>query len=175
MEMLATRDFYLAMMATLYTGATRQEAKRKLDVAALLWYRLIELIGQQMLSSHGIKTSQPDYSNLPSDLLDKYKSVYSTLFKGNRVDRLPNPISLLSGYILLSALKDQLVEDLKLTELRGKVDARDQGIFAHGFKPLTEGEYNKFKDMAVRVVSAFRKIDGNDQSCWNDCQFVETL
>ncbi len=175
MEMLATPDLYLAMMATLYNGATRQEAKRKLDVAALLWYRLIELIGQQRLSFHGIKTSQPDYSNLPSDLLDKYKSVYSTLFKGTKVDHLPNPISLLSGYILLSALKDQLVEDLKLTELRGKVDARDQGIFAHGFKPLTEGEYNKFKDMAVRVVGAFRKIDGNDQSCWNDCQFIETL
>jgi len=174
-EILTAPELYLAMMATLQTGAVRQEQKGKLDVAALLWYRLIELMGQQRLSTYRIRTGEPDYSDTPSDLLDKYQSAHLKLFKGSKPEQLPSPISLLSGYILLSALEDQLGKDLKLLEIRGKVDARDKGIFAHGFKPLQQKEYDDFKNMAQKILDAFRKVDSNANSYWDECQFIEIL
>lgn len=178
LDVLTNPEFYLPMMATLRAGAIRQEQRGKLDVAALLWYRLIELFSQQRLSHYGLKTSKPDYSQCNQDeteLLLEYKSVVSKVSRKDDVSSLPNPISLVQGYMLLQALKDVFTTNLNLQEILGKVKARDNGIFAHGFKPLSKDEYEKFKELAEKLVAFFQKSNEHNQNCWDDCQFIETL
>lgn len=179
LEVLAQPKLYLPMMATLRAGAIRQEQRGKLDVAALLWYRLIELLSQQRLSCYGLKTSSPEYALTGIDeteLLSKYQAVSRTLkVSTTGLLGLPRQISLIDGYILLKALDDPFVRKQDLQAIRGKVDARNKGIFAHGFKPLDQKSYNDFKDLAEKLLAAFRAVEPDQDFCWDDCLFVEAL
>ena len=35
--------------------------------------------------------------------------------------------------------------------------------------------HDDFKNMAQRILEAFRKIEGNNNSYWSNCQFIEML
>lgn len=179
LDLLGKPELYLPMMATLRSGAIRQEKRGKLDVAALIWYRLIELLSQQRLSFFGLKTSEPDYRDVIKDnpeLLEKYNiEAGNCSSKNSGVLALPNPISLLQGYILLKALKDPFLNSQKLNKIDGKVSARNKGIFAHGFIPLNEKDYKAFRDLAEELLEAFKIVAPCDNFCWDDCQFVKNL
>lgn len=182
LSVLTNHKLYLPMMGTLRAGAIRQEKRGKLDVAALLWYRLIELLSQQRLSSYGLKTSSPDYSCTKydeSELLSKYQSVSaktsSSKKSSSTISELPNPISLIQGYTLLQALEDPLTQNQKLQEIRGKVEVRDHGIFAHGFKPLSQEKYDQFKGLAENLVTAFNNSDDRNKDIWDNCDFIANI
>lgn len=182
LSVLSHPESYLPMMATLRAGALRQESRGKLDVAALLWYRLIELLSQQRLSCYGITTSNPDYAQLEEteiDILSKYKQAVESMLGsksgGSAANSLPSPISLLQGYALLKALQDPLSKELRLTELRGKVEARDYGLFAHGFKPLDEKNYTAFRDLAEKLITIFKATGSENDNFWDKCLFIVSL
>lgn len=184
LSVLTDPESYLPIMGSLRAGAIRQESRGKLDVAALLWYRLIELLSQQRLSGYGIQTSNPDYSQVQksqSDLLSNYQEVVASKSgaksksNGVAVTSLPSPISLIDGYTLLKALQDPFAKEVKLQEVRGKVEARDHGLFAHGFKPLDEKNYTAFRDLAERLTTLFREIDTKNCDFWNECSFIASL
>ncbi len=184
LEVLTNPVLYLSIAATLRAGAIRQEQRGKLDVAALLWYRLIEFFSQQRLSNYGLRTAEPDYANVDLDeteLLEKYRAIKHQENRSKKrgkeiVSCLPKPISLLEGYRILKALEDDFAHDQNLQGLRGKVEARDRGIFAHGFKPLSQKSYNDFKALAEKLVVSFQAANGCDRnSCWEDCCFIAML
>jgi len=175
-RVLADYQLYLPMMGTLRAGATRQEKRGKLDVAALLWYRLIELLSQQRLSCYGLVTSAPDYSSMNYDsgsILIEYQEVIKGI--SENLDLPKKSIPLLEGYALLIALKDPLTKNQKLKEIMGKVEVRNHGIFAHGFKPISQEKYDKFKGLAEKIVIDFRNIDKNDQDIWDNCHFITNV
>jgi CRISPR-associated protein (TIGR02710 family) len=49
------------LLFTFYHSARRREEQNKLDMAVLLWYRLLEIIGQRRLATYGLDSARPDY------------------------------------------------------------------------------------------------------------------
>ena len=183
---LSKPNLYLPLMGTLRACAIRQEKRGKRDVATLLWYRLLELLSQQRLSTYGLDTKCPDYNNsqlqnkISSDsLLEKYITCgLSTSKKGvkpENMTELPNIIDLINGYKLLKALDDPLAIDQDLNRITNQVNIRNNSIFAHGFKPLNDNSFMSFKTLVESLVDIFKTIQPENQAYWNDCIFVEEI
>jgi len=62
--LLTQQDFIQALVATVYSNALRREEQGKLDMAALLLYRLLEMMEQAALAAYGLDTAEPDYGCL---------------------------------------------------------------------------------------------------------------
>ena len=149
--------FHFAFM--LYHSAFRRENQGKLDMACLLLYRLLEWIGQHRLAQYSINSSKPDYLKSCTDqdnLLERYKTMRKHVYRNNNenLKGLPSPIALIDGFLVLGALDDGIVTDLKWGALRGQVDMRNKNIFAHGMNKISPNNYKKFKST---VVERFRK------------------
>ena len=149
--------FHFAFM--LYHSAFRRENQGKLDMACLLLYRLLEWIGQHRLAQYSINSSKPDYLKSCTDqdnLLERYKTMRKHVYRNNNenLKGLPSPIALIDGFLVLGALDDGIVTDLRWGALRGQVDMRNKNIFAHGMNKISPNNYKKFKST---VVEQFRK------------------
>ncbi len=183
LQLLKTPSLYQPLIGSLKAGALRQERRGKRDVAALLWYRLIELLSQRRLAQYNLITSRPDYARAGLDaasLLQKYEKVYTDAdsSKKSRPVELPKEkegISLLNGYMLLKALDDAFVAHLHMGKVRASIAARNNGIFAHGFRPITQPDYETFKSFALDLLDAFACIEPDHLPDWETCQFIEVL
>jgi len=151
-----------ALMLTLWHAANRREKQGRLDMAALLLYRLLEICSQVRLASYGIDTARPDYTSpdLPVDLAASYCQVSLEVDAKRAEDQLPNPIALLNGYILLKVLNDPLAAGINLQKVRGQALNRNESIFAHGFRSLKEKKYKEFLDLVKVVFQSFSNISG---------------
>jgi CRISPR-associated protein (TIGR02710 family) len=180
-QLLQQPELYQPMIGTLRACALRQEYRGKLDVATLLWYRLVELLSQRRLSHYGLLTKQADYTAMgmdQADLLNKYQRAYESSSKKSKVhppETLPKDIALLDGYILLTALADPFVKHIHLGKIRHSIDTRNHGIFAHGFKPLPDADYQTFKELVVSLMDAFAAIEPAYQTDWEACEFTSPL
>ena len=186
-EVLSNPELYLPLMGTLRACAIRQEKRGKRDVAALLWYRLLEILSQQRLSTYGLITEEPDYGNtklqsLAIDLdllLKKYSD--QNLGKSKKSGKveisevLPSPIDLIKGYKLLKALDDPLAISQNLSRIINQVQSRNNSIFAHGFKPLSEKSFEDFKGLVESLVETFQAIQPENQACWEESLFLEEI
>ena len=178
-SLLKDKEIIIPLMFTMWMNAKTREEQHKYDMATLLMYRLLEMIEQRRLAKYNLFVSDMDYDSflinkarLPE--LEKMNGkermewlraeVYSIrqgLFKGKISDYLPNPVSLLDGFVILSALRDPIVykdDDTRLNvlkQMRSKVFLRNNSIFAHGLGPVPEDDYLKFRDF---VCNMFEKL-----------------
>ena len=140
----------------LYHGALRRETQGKLDIACLLFYRLLEWISQHRLAQHGVNTSKPDYSKSPvkmAELTARYKKKREE-YKIPGASTHPTPIALIDGFLILAALEDPIVEDLKWPALKGQMETRNLCIYIHGMRKVSEGSLKTFK---LTVKALFKK------------------
>ena len=185
LEMLQERSLYGPMLGTLRAGALRQEQRGKYDVAILMWYRLIEFLNQQRLSKYGLRTSEPAYEQTILDrdeLQRKYKEILKKIGKGKgkphlaSEETLPKNIDLICGYTLLKAIGDPLTNTTDLGEMVGKVNARNDSIFAHGFTPTDQKKYENFKNLALKLLNHFINLEETiTQDDLDICEFLPTL
>ncbi|WP_161486075.1 TIGR02710 family CRISPR-associated CARF protein [Desulfotomaculum copahuensis] len=163
-EILNEREFVLSLMFTLYCNARRREEQGKLDMASLLLYRLLELISQVRLAVHGLDTGAPDYSRCHAEeLLSTLNSRYKNFNGGHVFHTLPEQISLFYGYLLLSAMKDELAAKVNLKSLRGQVQARNYNIFAHGFDFIGAEQCARFRELVEDLLEALLAVWGEDR------------
>ena len=167
-EILDEIENFLPVMFTMYSNAIRRREQKKYDMAALLMYRLLEMIMQRRMIGNGIYVSSANYAEII-----KYKGTYFTdvnmlksrIFRTDfRDDNLPNKISLMEGYIQLSVLDDDILDnqsnkDAYLKRIRSEVDARNRSIFAHGYKTITKEEYDKFEKLVIDLFVHFCEIE----------------
>ena len=138
--------FHFAFM--IYHNALRREAQGKLDTACLLFYRLLEWIGQHRLAQYSIMTNQPDYSKSgmeETELLDGYEKKRSGVYGSANVSTLPDRIALVDGFLLLDALEDGIIKGLKWRAFRGQVETRNRSVYAHGMSKINEKSFKSFK------------------------------
>jgi len=171
------------LIANLYQNAVRREKQRKYEMASLLLYRILEIIAQKRLWNYGIDTTNADYSILPIDkdlLLNKINCIIEKIHGFNKCNQLEKKISLLSGFILLAALKDEIIKPNKpgkekdiLNKLRKRVEARNNSIFAHGYKFIDSKEYREFKEMVDEYIDKICKLESiNKEDLFNACEFI---
>jgi len=185
-EILKNREVVHALMFSFYQNARTRERQEKYDMATLLFYRLLELIEQQRLSCYDLYVSNMDYLNMKPDLkrtpefkgakprekLELLKSkVIETrglLFQRNTNEYLAEQVTLLEGFIVLTALKDPLMgdDDKKriciLRKIRSKVYLRNNSIFAHGLGPVKQEEYGAFSGFVTEIMKEHCKLEKLD-------------
>ena len=161
---------------------TREE-QEKYDMATLLMYRLLEMIEQRSLSKYNLFVSNMKYEEMElnktrhKELLSLSreeqvewlrKGVYdikAKMFNGRIPEYLPNPVSLLEGFILLAALGDPIVCETnengmnQLKQIRSKVFLRNNSIFAHGLGPVSKQDYEKFRDFVVKMFERLCRVE----------------
>lgn len=171
-----------ALMFTMLQNALTREEQQKYDMATLLLYRLLEMIEQSSLARYGLYVSRMEYRNTVFDeercpevkdlgpnerltwLKDEVNRLRSALFRTSNNQNLPNPVSLLDGYMILTALRDPVTEGIGgkpvsfLQKIRSKVFLRNNSIFAHGLGPVSTADYEKFRDFVLEVFRHYCDI-----------------
>lgn len=164
------------LLANLYQNAIRREKQEKFEMAALLLYRVLEIIEQKRLWNYGIDTSDAEYTGLRYDedlLLKKINDVIKKTRDLNKFSHLEKKIGLLNGYILLAALEDDIFTVGKfcnavdisssLKKLRSNVEARNKSIFAHGYEFIDKKKYYNFKQIVDEYIERFCLVEGIDK------------
>ena len=142
----------LHIIIDLYANSLRKAETRAFDDAISRLYRVLELISQYRLRSYGIETSRPELKNISED----YKKIVKDIY-GIEKDT-PLEVGLKDGYILLFILKDYIVENDSLDDLRkmlGVIRTRDTSIIAHGLQLAGE---NAFKSMDVLAKKYMNRL-----------------
>ena len=182
-DILKTKEIIVPLMFTMQMNAETREKQGKLDMATLLLYRLLEMMEQRGLSSHDLFVSEMQYEKIKINeedfpelkeataqekvewLRNEVNSIKDQIFKNNRAHYLPDPVSLMDGYIILAAMKDPLLipkngDSLSiLKRMRSVVFLRNNSIFAHGLGPVSEGDYKKFRDFVLELFQHFCRIE----------------
>jgi CRISPR-associated protein (TIGR02710 family) len=178
LDLLADLDSVFPLLGTLHANAQRREAQERYDVAALFHYRCLELMSQHRLATWGILTERPDYRPLRRripDLDARYRRVEESIFDNTRgLPHWKGGISLFNGYMLLAALDDPLVHDWNIAQVRERTTARNKSMLAHGFRLITQTEYQEFHDVVSEIFERFFCVIAGDRAAWEHTyQFVD--
>ena len=162
----APNGFHFAFM--LYHNALRREAQGKHNTACLILYRLLEWIEQHRLARCDIDTREPDYSNIDTDNIFRlYAYKLNEVFQRTDRSALPAPIGLVDGYLLLHALKDEIVQNLDWGKFQNQVGTRNQSIYAHGMRMISSKEFKVFKLTVKERFEKAQEIENIDAGAFN--------
>ena len=152
--------------------ARRAEARRR-DLAALLYYRALELSLQRRLATHGVDAGNVQAPD-PDTLLAAYNKV---IREPHKLTELPDKVAVSQCFGLLRALRDTVVSSvmadigLKPGAFYGVLTGRNSSIFAHGFERLDEARLESFKEKVLPFVSRTAEQDGFGLDLRDDTDF----
>ncbi len=126
------------LVEDLLLNAQRRAHQRRYDDAVGRLYRALELLAQiRLRQTYDLQTGDIDLEKLPAELREKYSAE-----RNPRNGKIQLP--LWRGYLLLSELATeplgQLFQDQE-NSLKNALQVRNDSLFAHGFKPITESDY----------------------------------
>lgn len=175
LEALQNRNFMKHLILSFYSIGVRREEQKKLDVATLYLYRMIEMLLQHRSALQGIISHEPDYTVLPMKeevLLERANEILSQR-KLEKWSVLPYRIALIDNHILLMAIGDKVASVVHPSKLRHVSEARNFSILAHGFEIITEKVHQDLKDVAKSFLHAFLKENEEDlESVLLDYEFI---
>ncbi|NES19150.1 MAG: TIGR02710 family CRISPR-associated protein [Symploca sp. SIO3E6] len=144
-----TKGHDYEIVQDLLLNAERRAMQERYDDAVGRLYRALELLAQiRLLTKHGIKTGDVDIQLLPESLQEEYEKM-----------RLPMKGKILLGlrnsYELLSKLPDDPLGQLykkNANRIINALEARNNSLFAHGFQPIIDGDYQKVGGVIVNFI-----------------------
>lgn len=154
-------DFSDDLCADLYNNAVRRFNEGKLDDCVARLYRLVEMLAQKALASHGVNTSSIDPSKLPAKVqawLESKRGYGQQIQLGLRDD-----------YELLVQMEHPLglaFADNK--SLGGLLQTRNNSILAHGFNPVGQSAADSFKGNVRKLAENL--VENFEQRC-SELQF----
>lgn len=145
-----------ALLRWLLAGA-RRATSRRLDLAALLTYRALELTLQRRLAVHGLDASDfrpPD----PADLLARYNRVAGPK---HAADELPDKLGLAQAWTVLTALGDAPLGAAAVPRDRlfGVIEARNHSVLAHGFRTVSGTTVDSLRDVVLTIATPVAAAD----------------
>lgn len=173
LDLLKNLDAVQSLLFTIWPGSLRRANLGMWDGASLLLYRMIEIMAQRRLARYGLDTADPDYSFLPEEKLEKCLSRFNDIrgsLKMDQITALPNPISLMDGYILLQVLEDDYSlehadktgQKIHWGKFVNEIKKRNYSILAHGFIFVSEDQYQDFKKMGLQLLKLFCLVEEID-------------
>ncbi|RLE83852.1 MAG: TIGR02710 family CRISPR-associated protein [Thermoprotei archaeon] len=159
----------LYLIADFLIKAGRLEERREHTVAALLYYRALEMCFQALLiCKYGVDPSNLDVDKLSRKIgmdgkkleerfLEEARLFSEEVGEKRAVSGVPSKLPLIDSYLLLRALGDTIASEIKFRELYNGLEARNSSILVHGFKVLRPGDKSitNLKNTAYRV---FRRV-----------------
>lgn len=163
-QVMGDLQLVIDLAFSLYHAGQRAAAAGSHNLAALLQYRLLELLVQRRLARHGLSTSAPDYSAVAiPDLAETLVALRADLLQ--QVDgrpELPAQIGLASGLLLLQALGDPLAAAIDWPLLGECLATRNRSILVHGYLWLGEAHARAFERLLEPVLDRFCQAEGLD-------------
>lgn len=141
--------FDLHIILDLYANALRKSEVGLFEDAISRLYRVIEIIGQHRLKSHGIETGNPNILQYEVN----YKTATKEIYGFEKI--LPKEVGLKDGYILLYILQDFIIKTYSLQDLKemfGIIRARDMSIIAHGMQLAGEKVFVNLNNLAKAFI-----------------------
>ena len=140
-------------------ACARRRLDREADLAALLYYRALELSLQRRLAVHGLDPSDVAGTAPVDDLLARYNAACDR--PEFRLEALPKAIARYQSRTMLEALDDAVIRGLAIPRARfeGVLESRNRSIFAHGFLPIATARVQPFADVVMEVVRRVAAAD----------------
>lgn len=143
----------------LLLNAERRAQQQRYDDAVGRIYRALELLAQiRLWQTYGIRTGDVDLAKLPESLREEYASRCSSA--NGKIQ-----LALRNSYHLLTQLPDDRLGQLyqqKENTIFDTVQIRNYSLFAHGFQPITSGDYQRFKsDIVDFIQSGITELTNN--------------
>ena len=101
-------------------------------------------------------------------LKEEVYRIKSNMFRNDVGKYLPDQVSLLEGFMILTALQDPIItvrngsQLEKLKRIRAMVFLRNNSIFAHGLGSVSHNDFLKFKLFVSEVFQEFCVIEKID-------------
>jgi len=163
LDILRNREQAVDLIFSLYANALRREEENRLDLAALLLYRVLEMLAQRRLALMGVDTGAPSYERLSIPLTGSaWQEAVQHCLRRSPPSELPGKLGLVDAYVLLFIQQDPLVDNLDWGQMQNAIDARNRSIFAHGFRFLDEKAYRRFRQVVDDRLAAFCRGGGLD-------------
>lgn len=160
----------------LHANALRREAEQRYDMAALLLYRVLEMMAQRRLALLGIDTAAPDFRRLPKPFdLDQWQRAVKHCANARDERELPKRLALQDSYIVLYIAGDALVDGLNWGKMMNAITARNRSVFAHGFRFIEPVQYAAFKRVVEDRLQAYCAAEGLDMDRTMDTYRFVTL
>jgi len=146
----------LHIAIALYENANRRMKDEKYDDAIARYYSSLEAIIQYCLAKQGIDTAKPDYSKLPKEVVERFHNYCKKSTDGGVYsENLPLELPLKKALILLSFIGGPISQGLQKInqgKLIGLIGMRNQSILAHGIKPISQKDAERFRDKLVNYI-----------------------
>ena len=119
LALLEDLEKLMPLMMSICLNALRRRDQQKYDMAALLMYRVLEMMAQRRLAVHGIVTEAPQYpaegrEDLEQRFSNRLREIVAQASKKSieniPVKPLPEKITVFEGYVLLDLFGDTLVK-----------------------------------------------------------------
>ncbi|MGQ4895001.1 MAG: hypothetical protein ACP6IQ_10315 [Candidatus Njordarchaeia archaeon] len=137
-----------------FIKARRYESIEEISTAAILYYRIIELIQQYTFKKeYDIDTAQPKYDKLfryVSNLEERFGKETREIYR--RSLKLPATISLLNGTIILKILGNKLVENIDINQLKKAINVRNQVPREHGLGGIKKKSLKEIRKFAKKFI-----------------------
>lgn len=195
LSVLADKNKILHLLSTLRSIAKRRASNERYDVAALYQYRAIELISQHRLATYHCLASDIDYSQITdpqsgqqiakNDLKNRYINKHRLVIDARR-RRQPNDRTqlatdlpskkpgLFASYNLLAALDDPFLQNYNWVDIEVRTETRNNSILAHGYRLITQNEFESFAQVAEELYSRLLELYSEDGQVWEArSQFIQ--
>ncbi|MBO1514344.1 TIGR02710 family CRISPR-associated CARF protein [Metabacillus bambusae] len=192
-ETLNDQERTWTILANFWQCAQRRKLQGRNDMATLLFYRIFEMIIQRRLVllkidagnveiAHLFEDQQEKNESLPDylspllpfmnkDLINGMNDIGQKVYGSNyrMIENIPNKFSLMNGLIFLCVLGDPVFKGEDLKQIVAQVNTRNESIFAHGIKILTQKEVDGFEKTMKRLLMQAWNVE-KDQNFYNgDC------
>lgn len=149
------------LVEDLLLNVERRACAGRYDDAVARLYRAFELFAQLRLRiQFDLKTSDIDLNKLPDEIREEYKQ------KRNSQGKIE--LGATQSYALLDKLGDSIGKDynnVKNKLLNQGLSVRNLSILAHGFKPISEEEYERVSNVLGEFIAqSLKKIMGDKKS-----------
>jgi CRISPR-associated protein (TIGR02710 family) len=188
LEDLAGRGDLLRFLPSFFVLGQHYHELRRLDFAALLYYRTAEGCFQQRLALgySGFDCGDADYARLPvpeDELRVRVNQVYQRLHRAT-VTALPTKLGFFDAAVVLHALDDEMLRRISITDERGLShlselsEARNKSLLAHGDRRVTDGQVTRLAGEVRAILRALWRLhqpsEDIDQLC-DTLRFVRDL
>jgi CRISPR-associated protein (TIGR02710 family) len=170
LEDLAGRGEFISFLPNFFVLGQHYQGLRRLDFAALLYYRTAEgcFSERLKLGYGGFDCGRPDYGRLPrpeDQVLATFNLIRTKLGRSAAAS-LPQKIGFVDAAIILHALDDRMLRRLKITNDRGLshlaqlTEGRNMSLLAHGQQRVTTDQCKHLEGQARQILRALWELHG---------------
>jgi len=147
-----------AALVRFFLAEARRTTVSRPDLAALLYYRCLELALQRRLATHDIDAGKIEVND-PEVLVERFNKVVEERYQ---IQALPTEVAASGAFFLLLALEDEVIVGTELSPkaFTGILQGRNKSVFAHGYSRLSDKDLAKFRKHVLQYICPTTKLDG---------------